>query len=153
MSMAAQLFALISLALLSARVEVHLCDVPQATVYYVPFDAETYVPVTRYDIGAESSSRVCIGDATFASEVEAVLGRGKPGGSFEEQKVRLLFVRGDRSKSFYVDQKGAVALNGSISSLNERDFNELKVLMRRVVPRDRDTSVLTRPGDRRLSRS
>lgn len=59
------MLALVSLVLLSARGEVHLCDVPQATVYYVPFDAETYVPVTRDDIGAKSSRRVCLGDATF----------------------------------------------------------------------------------------
>jgi hypothetical protein len=71
-----------------------------SVVYYVQFDAETYVPVTRDDIGAESSRRVCLGDATFAREVEALLGHGKPDGFFEERKVRLLFVSGDRRKSF-----------------------------------------------------
>jgi hypothetical protein len=143
MSIAGKLLALVSLVLLSARVEAHLCDVPQATVYYVPFDAETYVPVTRDDIGAESSRRVCLGDATFAREVEALLGRGKSDGSFEERKVRLLFVSGDRRKSFYVDQQGAVALNGSISCLSKRDFDELKELMRRVVMRNGNARVPT----------
>lgn len=76
-----------------------------------------------------------------------MLDHAKPDGSFEERKVRLLFVSGDRRKSIYVDQKGAVALNGSISCLTKRDFNELKELMRRIVTRNGNARVPTQSGD------
>jgi hypothetical protein len=85
-------------------------------LYFIPFAASTYVPVTTKNI-EESSGHVIwlvkeLGGATehpFGGELEKVLQAHRVQTAFSEDFVRLKVET--RGKIFFVDNKGAVVLH------------------------------------------
>ena len=91
------------------------------TVYSIPFEIDTYVPVTAKTIACAAWQKWVISDATQASKLGAIL-RSGPKAKFDDHLVRML-ISTDRT-NYYVDQKGVALMNYSASKVDLKKLDE-----------------------------
>ena len=91
-------------------------------IYYIPFDTETYTPVTMSDVEQRAHFRLVVSDAKTK---KGLINRMKvdPRARFDSQKVRAKIISPD--KEYYVDSFG-VAIQGSEKfTTNASDLNKV----------------------------
>ena len=79
------------------------------TVYFVPFEIETYVPITPDTIVSKAWERWTLAGKRENSRLLRVLSRGHSA-TYDGKRTRLLIVAGERS--YYVDSSGVVHTHG-----------------------------------------
>ena len=82
------------------------------SVYFIDFEAETYVAVTTATIASHADEKWTISSKPDKDRLLAILNQGHDGNSFDENRVRALVVVDD--KSYFVDRNGVVR-NGGLS--------------------------------------
>jgi|ERR1700674_3726042 len=75
------------------------------TVYFVPFEVETYVPITRATITSLAWEKWTISSKSETSRLISLLNQGDKG-NFDENKVRCLVLSGDQTH--FIDSNGVV---------------------------------------------
>lgn len=89
------------------------------TVYFVPFEIETYVPITTATIVCEAREKWTITDASQVTRLISFLNQGKEA-PFNDRRVRVQVSRDNQS--YYIDSEG-VALKGNSSyRINKVEF-------------------------------
>jgi len=78
-------------------------------VYFVPFEVETYVPITPETIESQAWEKWTISSKEENSRLLRIL-RGGPEGAYDKNKTRVLIIFG--KESYYVDSSGVVRLDG-----------------------------------------
>ena len=81
------------------------------TVYFIPFEVETYVPVTRATIISDAWEKWTISSKSQTSSLIAILNHGDEG-TFDEDRVRGLILSGNRT--FFIDTNGVVSAKGKL---------------------------------------
>lgn len=98
-------------------------------LFYLPFEAETYVPVTRQTIEKDATCVFELAAMTAQARRLAHLLQSGVEGGFDDRVVRLKIV-GLLPESLFVNQDGEVMREPArMYRLSERSFGELKVLM------------------------
>jgi hypothetical protein len=75
------------------------------TVFFVPFEVETYAPITRATITSFAGEKWTISSKSETSRLISLLNQGEQG-NFDENKVRCLVLSGDQTR--FIDSKGVV---------------------------------------------
>jgi len=82
---------------------------PILTVYFIPFEASTFVPVTRDDISCRALEKWAITDAAQAAKLMNIVTHGEQGTyTFDYPLVRVLV--SDKDKTYYIDHKGVTVV-------------------------------------------
>ncbi|MGO9931894.1 MAG: hypothetical protein ACLPV8_08785 [Steroidobacteraceae bacterium] len=74
-----------------------------ATMYFLAFDTETYVSVTKYDIRAHANEKWVISDPQRISLLQQILSNGKTS-DFADINVRAVVYLGERT--YYINRAG-----------------------------------------------
>jgi len=81
------------------------------TVYFVPFEIETYVPITQATIISEAWEKWTISSKSKTSSLIALLNHGDEE-TFDENRVRGLILSGNQT--FFIDANGVASTNGKL---------------------------------------
>lgn len=104
-----------------------------ATIYYLPFLAQTYSPVDKAII--KKNKQIEVSDAiTFEQIMEAIGSDGVPA-KFDNRIVRLCIVDNATGKVAYVNQEGVVSRNGKEFMVRPLNLLRLNELMGRITSR------------------
>jgi hypothetical protein len=79
------------------------------TVYFVPFEIETYVPITQATIISQAWEKWTISSKSQTSSLIALLNHGDEE-TFDENRVRGLILSGNQT--FFVDANGVASTKG-----------------------------------------
>lgn len=85
------------------------------TVAYLPFDVQTYTPVTRKDISSRARVVVDV-SADICSQVVSIVEEGRETATFGEKMVRAALIFGDCR--ILIDNKGVADYNKKSVQLN-----------------------------------
>lgn len=80
------------------------------TVYFVPFDIETYVPITRSTIMSIAWEKWTISSESETSRLINLLSYGVEG-KFDEGKVRALVL--SNNKAYFIDSSGVALIDSN----------------------------------------
>lgn len=108
-----------------------------ATVYFVPLEVETYIPITRTTIASQADEKWTISSKRKKERLAAILDHGAEA-AFDENRVRVLVVID--GNSYFVDANGVVHKDGREDT--RLDQNELYKL--RDSLRTRERQILTK---------
>jgi hypothetical protein len=89
----------------------HVFGTDVTTVYFVPFEIETYVPITRATIISEAWEKWTISSKSKTSSLIALLNHGDEE-AFDENRVRGLILSGNQT--FFVDTNGVASTTGKL---------------------------------------
>jgi len=81
------------------------------TVYFVPFQIETYVPITRVTVVSQAWEKWTISSKSQTSSLIALLNRGDEE-TFDEYRVRVLILSGNQT--FFIDANGVASTKGKL---------------------------------------
>jgi len=81
------------------------------TVYFVPFEIETYVPITKATIISQAWEKWTISSESQTSSLIALLNHGDER-TFDENRVRGLILSGNQT--FFVDANGVASTKGKL---------------------------------------
>ena len=81
------------------------------TVYFVPFEIETYVPITQATIISQAWEKWTISSKSQTSSLIALLNHGDEE-TFDENRVRGLILSGNQT--FFVDANGVASTKGKL---------------------------------------
>ena len=112
---------LIGLSLVLFASNVFGADV--ATVYFVPFEIETYVPITQATIISQAWEKWTISSQSQTSSLIALLNHGDEW-KFDESRVRGLVV--SENQTFFVDANGVASANGKLGIKIDKSLFLLK---------------------------
>ena len=90
-----------------------------ATVYFVPFEVETYVPITRATIVSQAWEKWTISKGREIAVLVKMLTHG-PAESFDENRVRALVIRD--TQMYYVDSEGVVSNRNVNIKIDKTEF-------------------------------
>ena len=103
-------FGLVNLSLLLCSLNAFGGEV--TIVYFVPFEIETYVPITQETITAEAWEKWTISSKTQRSRLFAILNQGGQG-KFDEKRVRVMVRAG--KQTYFIDSDGVVLRKGKLN--------------------------------------
>jgi hypothetical protein len=106
-------------------------SVEKMTVYYVPFQVETYEPITTATIKDRAKYRLDVADANEILSLLRMLSNAKGESSFDQKRVRLLVVA--EKREIVVDADGNVLDAGKTYRLSREQFGQLKTVMSRLI--------------------
>ena len=89
------------------------------TVYFIPFEIETYVPITTATIVCEAREKWTITDASQVTRLTSLLSQGKEA-PFNDRRVRVQVSRGNQN--YYIDSEGVVLKGKSSYRINKVEF-------------------------------
>ena len=100
-------------------------------VYYVPFDVDTYVPVTTENIVEQSFCKLSFAESSDAAKSLTYLLTTATSGAFSNKVVRLK-VSKPNGIDMFVDTDGGVLITGDDGHkrLSVNDFTVLRALMK-----------------------
>ena len=81
------------------------------TVYFVPFEIETYVPITQATIISQAWEKWTISSKSQTSSLIALLNHGDEE-TFDDNRVRGLILSGNQT--FFVDANGVASTKGKL---------------------------------------
>ena len=110
------------LAALSSPTFVNADDTCRANVYFIPFDIETYAPVTTRTIESRAFEEWCLSSHADFDHVLTILA-GKEKRSFDADRVRMKLVA--RGTKLFVDANGVVSSDGHMGA--QIDLVELQL--------------------------
>lgn len=101
-----------------------------AFVYYVPFDVDTYAPVTTENIVEQSFCKLSFSGSSDVAKSLTYLLTAAPAGTFSNKVVRLK-VSMPNDVDIFVDTDGGVLITGNElhKRLSGNDFTVLRALM------------------------
>jgi hypothetical protein len=105
----------------------------KASIYYIPFQIETYVPVTQENIREKANYQIEVIDAKSVAALLTIISGGDKTTEFDEMRVRLLLVWDDGKQKTVVDTKGNVLEGKMRRSLGKAEFGELQNLLSGLV--------------------
>ena len=95
-----------------------------ALIYYIPFNIETYVPVTVDDIEKRAHLKlVLLEESDLLGRLAKLLSDNKVRGSFDGRVVRLKVVL--KKEVYFVDADGGVKHNGSEYTINPDEIEKI----------------------------
>jgi len=109
------------------------------TVYFVPFEVQTYVPITRDTIVSQAWEQWTISSKSQTAELVALLTHGVSA-EYDQDNVRGLVVAGNRQ--FLIDANGVVSINGRSIQIDKAMLikfrDSLAAEQRRVLKKNED---------------
>jgi hypothetical protein len=81
------------------------------TVYFVPLEIETYVPITRATVISQAWEKWTISSKSQTSSLIALLNHGDEE-TFDENRVRVLILSGNQT--FFIDANGVASTKGKL---------------------------------------
>jgi hypothetical protein len=113
------------------------------TAYFVPFDIETFVPITQENIISEAFEKWTISSKSQTSSLVALLSHGIEG-QFDGSHVRLSVSA--ENKTFFVDAKGVASTNGKTGIYIDKSTlaqfrDSLTAYQRKILHRNKDSFV------------
>jgi hypothetical protein len=100
-----------------------------ATIYYVPFDADTYTPLTMGDIMKRAAYNIEVKNTKTRSELSDITSSGSKTANFDDSRVRLLIVYDESKQQIFVDAVGNISDGKAQRALTTRNFDKLKKLL------------------------
>ena len=91
-------------------------------VYFVPFDVETYVPITRESIECMAHEQWTFSRAEQSSRLVKFLERGDSA-QFDETRVRVKVVA--PSATLFIDAEGVAQRQDATAKIDRKRFREL----------------------------
>jgi hypothetical protein len=87
---------------------------PSMKIYFVPFEIETYVPITMNDIESKSKYEIWFyGEHAFCNKIQRLLESNKTNAKIDNKVIRLKveIFKNEGIIAYYVDQEGVVVKN------------------------------------------
>ena len=95
------------------------------TVYFIPFDVETYIPVTQADIASRAWEQWNISSHVETTRLITILNRG-PKQTFDSSKVRCLIVVSS-IQTYLIDANGVVSQANNLgTTLDKAEFEQFR---------------------------
>ena len=96
-----------------------------ATVYFVPLEIATYVPITRTTIDSKASEKWTVSSKPTKKRLAAILDHSGTRATFDEYRVRVLVLLD--GNSYFVDANGVVHKDGRQDTrLDARELYKLR---------------------------
>ena len=111
-----------------------------ATVYFIPFEVETYIPITEATIASLAWEKWTISSESQTSGLIALLDHGDEG-EFDGGRVRGLVVL--KSQTFFLDADGVVTVNGRSGTKIDKNMfvkfrNSLQAAQRKIMKTNKE---------------
>jgi hypothetical protein len=98
-------------------------------IYYVPFNAETYTPLTMVNIKKLALYKFEVKNENTSSTLCDLTSGGKQTSAFDEKRIRLLIVCDEGKQQVFVDAIGNIFDGKTKRMLSSQNFNKLKSLL------------------------
>ena len=105
----------------------------KAFIYYIPFQFETYEPITAKNIKEKAKYKIEISDKNKISTLCDLTSDGAKTSSFDEKRVRLLIVFGEGKQQIFVDANGNVFAGEKRQTLSPKSFEKLKNVLSELI--------------------
>jgi hypothetical protein len=92
----------------------------EATVYFVPFALQTYVPITESTIVCDAWEIWTLSDTSKVSSLLGLVTKGSNGAVFDEKNIRVKIIRSN--EPYYIDSEGTVLKGRSTFSVDRAKF-------------------------------
>jgi hypothetical protein len=89
------------------------------TVYFVPFQIETYVPITQATIVSKAWEKWTLKSNSQISALKNILNQGDES-KFESHRVRALII--SDTQTIYVDANGTASINGDVGKKIDKNM-------------------------------
>jgi len=104
----------------------------KAMIYFIPFQVETYQPITPQNIKDKATYTLEIRSEESLSRIALIFNRNdEMTEKFDAKRVRLLFEH--KSKALYVDSYGNVLSNDKQFALSKKDFEDLQDFLSHLI--------------------
>ena len=98
-------------------------------IYYIPFDAETYIAVTTDNIKSQASYKMQVSSLQEISYISQVISCNPTNKNFFEfERVRLLIVK-NMKDNIFVDSYGNVFSKEKQSKISKKKLNDLNLYL------------------------
>ena len=102
-------------------------------IYFIPFQVETYEPITPENIREKATYRICVESEKAGTELLGIVSARLATKGFDSRKVRLLIEDVPGAHEILVDSEGHLRAAGEEGVLRRKDFARLKRLLSRIV--------------------
>ncbi len=109
----------------------------KALIYYIPFQVETYEPVTPENIKEKAKYTIESKDRHRISQLLDLMSGGRKCEGFDNKRVRLLVLFEGGKPEIMVDAEGNVSEGKKLHVLSAREFEKLKKLLSELIKDDR----------------
>jgi hypothetical protein len=92
------------------------------TIYYIPFNVETYSPVTKATISCSAEHKWIITNTVTIGRLESILTNGSPA-QFDSNRVRVKIV--SNSETYYLDAAGVKTNKNESIKIDKIAFTRL----------------------------